>query len=59
LPPTQKSRDKDGFCGKKVLLAGMTPGKFDESFRVALGANVTPFDYQCRLACGESSKRST
>src|SRR5206468_13042881 len=43
-----------GFCGKKALLTGMTPGKFDEFFRAALGEKFAPFDYQRRLAGGDA-----
>jgi hypothetical protein len=31
---------------------------FDNFFRTAMGADRSPYDYQCRLACGEPNGRA-
>ncbi len=32
---------------------------FDQLFRTALGSEAAPYDYQCRLACGEKARANT
>ncbi len=45
------SNDVNVFC---VVVQSM---RFDDFFKLATGHHQGPFDYQCRLACGERKGR--